>query len=135
MTQTAGQAEVDTYICIVPSGIVVFAFEDGISQLAIGTGQSIELLPLVYSYDIDGDKDISELDFKIYCQVIDDNVELGYPKTLRSSDDDLLKLKLGLSAVTMNENSTCFRDISMKRQKMVIPKLISNFWAKNIFSI
>jgi hypothetical protein len=108
MVETTAYAEVSTFIEIIPAGIVVFNFDEGLSQVSIGTQQSIDLLPSQYSYDIDGTQDISELNFKFYCQVIDGGVAKNYPSMFVGVYDDLLKFKEGLSNIPMYHNSTCF---------------------------
>ena len=98
---------VDTYIEIVPTGLAVFAIENGISSQLIGSSQSLILNPVAYSSDLDNYVAISSLTFEFYCTVLntnDINPPIEQATSLRT-----FKTK----QLTMTWNETCFNSPSM----------------------
>jgi hypothetical protein len=108
MESTRGFDEASSFIEVEPAGIVVFGLENGMSEVGLGLAQTIQFKPNVYSYDLDGLQDASQLVYKIHCQVIDDGIAKGYPQTYAQSYDDLLMFKQNTSLVQMNSDMTCF---------------------------
>lgn len=61
----------ETYINVIPTGIAVFGLANGNDRIIIGTQQSIDLNPVLYSFDMDYLVTTNVLKFKFYCQIID----------------------------------------------------------------
>lgn len=107
------QTQVDTYIKIVPSGIVLSSLANfkipggGTYEITKGKKQTVEFNPYQFSYDIDALIPISQLKFKYYCQVIEFGVETGYPMLYLNQMIDLGLFK-NSSKLSMNNNLTCF---------------------------
>ena len=84
-TLTASSSQIDTYIKIVPTGLVISALKSkqpmygGTIQITRGVSETIEFNPLINSYDLDGQAVISSLSFKYACQIIDSNIQQAYP--------------------------------------------------------
>ena len=93
---------ISTYIQIIPTGLAVFALENGISNILIGYGQSQILNPIAYSFDFDNIATISSLAFKYYCVTL-----FSSSSTPKSSSIDLATYKNNPS-LAMYSNQTCF---------------------------
>lgn len=102
----AFQTEIDHYIKIVESGIIVQAFENGISIIKRGTGQTIVLDPVLYSYDLDATYPMKSLKFKFYCSVVENGIVIKKPYTALNNKIDLLSMKTNPSL--FNSNISCF---------------------------
>ena len=106
------QEEVDTFIRIVPSGLVVSSLAGsqttggGTYEITRGSKQAIVLNPILNSFDLDGVKAIGELELKFYCQVIEYGVEMGYPLAAVDAKIDLSMFKS--NAYNMSHGKTCF---------------------------
>lgn len=76
---------VDTFVNIIPSGLVLSTLSlsqpmfGGTIEISRGQAQSISFNPFLFSYDIDGIAAITSLTFRYACEVIDSNIEQGYP--------------------------------------------------------
>lgn len=107
-------SELDTYVQIVRSGIVVSSLPNtiggGTVSITRGTKQSIVFNPALYSYDLDNLIAMSSLKFNFYCQVIDDGIENEYPMLFENVKADLYSLKFDplLNLIPMSSNKTCF---------------------------
>jgi hypothetical protein len=104
-----------TYVKIVPSGIVLKGLEGGLNEIRIGTVQGLEINPVKYSHDLDFVISVSKLNYEFYCQVIESNVEQGYPSLTSNSFlnlDQLKKLNFNRVRLSMNSSKTCFDSIS-----------------------
>ena len=79
--------EVDTYVQIVPSGLIVSSLSlaqpmyGGIIEIIRGSNQSISFNPFLNTIDLDNICVITTLTFKYSCQSIDSNSPNGYPKS------------------------------------------------------
>ena len=105
---TKFNAVIDTFIKIIPTGLAIFAIQNGISNILIGSGQSYILNPLAYSFDFDNYATITNLKFLFYCNSIDLTSNLiNTPSTI-----DLLKFKSD-SKLAMAWNKTCFNSNSI----------------------
>lgn len=93
----------EAYIKIVPGGVAVFSFENGLDYLKIGTNQSITLNPLKYAYDVDLLVSSNGFDFKFYCFVINKNLTIQNKSEL-SNFQNLLDFKTNYSLT-----SECFK--------------------------
>jgi hypothetical protein len=102
------KAQINTFIEIIPSGINVFSLSNQAIDLTIGLAQSIDLLPSIYSIDLDQIITANQLDYKFYCQCFEFGLGLGYPQSYANQYDDLNMFKMGLSSVTMSNTATCF---------------------------
>jgi hypothetical protein len=105
-TINAFVSEIDHYVQVIPTGIVVSPLYGGINQVSIGTNQSLQLDPVQYSFDYDSFVPIKSLSFKFYCQVVDKGIAFGYPAKNVNENIDLLEFKRGV--YNMSTNSTCF---------------------------
>ena len=94
-------SSVSTCIQIVPTGLAIFALQNGISSLLIGYGQSQILSPPLYSFDFDALAIISSLTFKYYCSV-------SSSSSSNLNKIDLATYKKNPSYSTMNASQDCF---------------------------
>ena len=99
----------ETYIQIIPTGLAVFAIENGVSSVLIGTKQSFDLQPSMFSIDFDNIIQPSELNFTYYCKT----VNLSDPNSINNltSKIDLLSYKNNQTLV-MDRNVNCFGNSS-----------------------
>ncbi len=79
-------SQVSTYVLIKPRGLILSTlslrqgFYGGTIEISRGQQQPITFNPYLNSYDIDSILVITTLEFKYACQIIDSNVESGYPQ-------------------------------------------------------
>ena len=100
--------QIDTYIKIIPSGIVVSAFNNGLNEIRRGLSQNIVLDPVTNSYDLDNLISTSALNFKFYCQILDDGIARGFSYLTLHTKIDLLMFKKNPSL--SNSIFSCFND-------------------------
>ena len=78
-------SQVDTFVNIIPSGLLLSTLSlsqpmyGGSIEISRGQAQPISFNPFLFSYDLDAIAVITTLSFKYACEVIDSNVEKGYP--------------------------------------------------------
>lgn len=93
--------QIETYFQIAPAGLVISTLYGapggGTFETSRGIGQSIQLDPVSYSYDIDAVVQMKSLRFLYYCQVIDNGVAAGYPQLFYNQNLDLLTTKTNYS--------------------------------------
>ena len=106
--------QVDTYVKIVSSGMAIFSFSGGMKQMTIGVGQSIDLDPGKYSYDLDGISSGTGLTYRFYCRILIDGLPEQFPSDSYDNFLDLQKIQGGTVNVTMSTANTCFNTTSMK---------------------
>ena len=108
--------QIDTYVKIIPSGLVLSTLSlskpmyGGTIEIERGWNQTIQFNPFLYTYDIDSVCVITSLSFKYACQIIDSNVEQGYPHKSGTNQTiylDEFKFNSGLSQLLK-----CFDSIS-----------------------
>lgn len=88
-----------TYIKIMPTGIMVMALPNANSESTIGFAQSLSLSPRLYSVDSDNLVNVSSLTFYFYCRSVPNNsTKVNY----LLSDSSALDLKTSVST------NTCF---------------------------
>ena len=75
-------ADITQYIEIIPTGIQVIAFENGINELSFGYQQDIELNPGLYSTDYDLIAQPSKLNFTFYCRPVNSNNLFQFNKSI-----------------------------------------------------
>ena len=102
---SAFQEEVDHYVKIVPSGIVVQVFPGGMYKIRRGINQNIVLDPTFYSYDLDSVYPIKNLKFKYYCSIFENGILVKSPKISLDNSIDLVKIKKNFSIYS---NYSCF---------------------------
>ena len=102
----AFKSEIEHFVLIRPTGIVVSALYGGVNQVSIGTNQTLKLDPVQYSFDYDSAVAMRSLRFRFYCQVLDKGVGVGYPSRSLNEKLDLLEFKKG--GYNMSTNTTCF---------------------------
>ena len=79
-------SQIDTFVKIIPSGLVLSTLSlsqpmyGGTIEITRGWNQTIKFNPFLNKYDIDSVAVITALSFKYSCQIIDSNVEQGYPQ-------------------------------------------------------
>lgn len=76
-----------TYVEILPTGLAVFALENGVSSVLIGSQQAFYLNPLLYTFDMDGIITPDKLSFVYYCKTVnltDPNRAVNVQNDLRS---------------------------------------------------
>lgn len=98
-TMSVFESSISTFLKVVPSGLVVYVFQNGASQITIGYNQSIELRPKNLSYDLDNLISPSNLEFEFYC---------GLPGSFQI---DISNYSIDLSNISLNHhfiNGTCF---------------------------
>jgi hypothetical protein len=109
-------SQIDTFIRIVPSGLIISALSSSIMTgggtiiITRGFTQEIDFNPILNSYDLDSLATIVNLNFKYYCQIIDAGIERGYPEIYLNRKIDLYKTMLepDLPSSTTS-NKTCFK--------------------------
>lgn len=117
--------EVETFFEVAPAGLVISTLYGapggGTFETSRGIGQSIQLDPVTYSSDIDGVAKISSLKFSFFCQVIDNNVQAGYPQLFYNQNLDLLTMKNNFSSnpaiqqlMLSTTTPSCFSSTSKK---------------------
>jgi hypothetical protein len=86
-------SEIDTYVKIVPSGLMISSLSQmtgmygELIQITRGEYQEIKFNPFLHTYDLDNLAVITSLTFKYACQLIDANIEQGYPKLVTQSNE------------------------------------------------
>jgi hypothetical protein len=112
---TSFQSQIDTFIQIIPSGLVISALRSsqpmygGTIEITRGFYQQIQFNPFLNTYDIDSVAVITSLTFKYSCQIIDSNIQNGYPQIPGTNQliylDDF-KINSSLSSLNSCFNST-----------------------------
>ncbi|RNA09695.1 polycystin-1-like isoform X2 [Brachionus plicatilis] len=102
---TAFQVEIDTYVKIVPSGIVVQVFPGGMTKIRRGIDQNIILDPTFYSYDLDSVFPIKNLKFKYFCSIFENGILVKSPQISLDKSIDLSSIK---SDFQRYSNNSCF---------------------------
>jgi len=112
---TSFESQIDTFIQIIPSGLVISALRSsqpmygGTVEISRGFDQQIQFNPFLHSYDIDSVAVITSLSFKYSCQIIDSNIQNGYPQipgTNKFIHLDDFKMNSSLSSLNSCFNST-----------------------------
>ena len=106
------QSQIDTFIQVIPSGLVISALKSsqpiygGTIEITRGFDQQIQFNPFINSYDIDSIAIMTSLTFKYSCQIIDSNIQMGYPQIPGTNQMIYLDdFKLNSSLSSLN---TCF---------------------------
>lgn len=98
-----------TYVQIIPSGLAVFALENGVSGRLVGSKQAFILSPSLYSFDLDNIITAEELSFVFYCSTVN-----------ATNNQRILNMQFDLKTFQSNSNLTlareenCFAFISNK---------------------
>jgi hypothetical protein len=103
----------DTYVRIIPTGLGIFPFENGVTGIKIGSSQSINFNPVQNSFDFDNLATFNSLSFKFYCRTVD-NFTGQMINFLPILDNltDLMSYKFN-SNLIMAENQNCFLNSSI----------------------
>lgn len=108
-------SSVDTYLQVIPSGLVISSLRasqpmyGGTIEITRGINQKIEFDPFLNTFDIDSVAVITSLKFKYSCQLIDSNIELGFPQmpgTVQILHLDEIKANSSLISLEACFNST-----------------------------
>ena len=94
---------IETYVQIIPTGLAVFAIENGVSSVLIGSRQAFSLQPSIYTIDMDSIITPDKLSFTYFCKT----VNLSDTSTVVSSLNDLKTYKNNPN-LNMIRNQTCF---------------------------
>ena len=101
--------QIQSFVQIVPTGFVVFTFPNGMAEITRGMNQIINLNPVQYSYDKDNLTPAKSLNFKFYCQILDQGVQKGFPMLSSTKMIDLMMFKTNSTyAARMSNATTCF---------------------------
>ena len=121
-------AQAYTYVKIVPSGLILSTLSlsqpmyGGSIEITRSLNQSIGFNPFLFTYDIDSVAITTSLTFKYTCQIIDSNVEKGYPiSSLTNQTIYLNEIKQNSGLKTFDQ---CFN--STGKQFNFKNKLVSN---------
>ena len=68
---TSRNSSISTFVQVIPSGIAVFGFPNGVQQLMFGYTQTIEIDPGSNSIDFDNLADLKSLNYTFYCRRVD----------------------------------------------------------------
>ena len=101
-----------TYVEIVPSGLVLSAFENAVNEITFGLNQTIELRPVLYSIDLDALVEMSKLRFYFYCRTVDSANLLNPFPTSSGVLADLFGIKSGAISVALSNINACFDSAS-----------------------
>ena len=104
------ESSIDTYLRVVPTGIVVWGLKGGAAERRLGMNQQLKFSPVEFSFDQDALVSISSLKFKFYCTVVDSGIARPYPPKNSREKLDLFSLKNG--SYPMSSNTTCFDDFN-----------------------
>ncbi|RNA30190.1 polycystin-1-like isoform X2 [Brachionus plicatilis] len=104
------ESRIDTYVRVVPTGIVVWGLKGGVAERRLGIEQELEFTPTAFSFDQDSLVSILSLKFKFFCTVVDSGIVRPYPSRNAREKLDLFSLKNGSHLMT--SNTTCFEDPS-----------------------
>ena len=105
--------EIETFIKIKPTGIAIFPFSGGMKQITIGVGQSIDLDPGKYSYDLDEMFTGYQLSYRFFCRVVIDDLPQTFPSISYNKFVDLKQIKEGTVKTNMSTTNTCFNQTSL----------------------
>ena len=106
----------EAFLQIVPSGLVLSTLKlsqpmyGGTIKIKRGLNQSIEFNPYLFTYDIDSVAVISTLPFKYACQIIDSNIEQGYPQS--SETNQIIYLDTIQQNSSLKHLDSCFNSSS-----------------------
>ena len=100
------EEELTHFVKIIPTGLNIYAFENGIEEFSTGKLQSIKLDPAKYTIDPDLLADPKTLTYKFYCKLV--SKSLGYVNYLLSEPN-----RMDLNSVQMQNISngidSCFQ--------------------------
>jgi hypothetical protein len=94
-----------TYVQIIPTGLAVFALENGVSSVIIGSKQAFSLQPTTYTFDRDDIIQPSQLTFVYYCKTI--NISDPNSVNTQTSIFDLSSYKNN-TILSMDRTINCF---------------------------
>jgi len=119
LNMTTFHSQIDTFIQIIPSGLFISALRSsqpiygGTVEISRGFDQQIQFNPFTNTYDIDSVAVITTLTFKYSCQLIDSNIQHGYPQIPGTNQliylDDF-KMNSSLSSLNSCLNSTSIKN-------------------------
>ncbi len=107
---------IQTYIEIIPTGLVIFALPNGVSQILIGSSQSVSLKPSIYSYDYDQVINANSLIFGFYCKKTNTS-----SISTRSYPNQSLLIRNNQDCFGQNINGYSF-DVSQSTQLNILAK-------------
>jgi hypothetical protein len=102
------KSEIETFVQIVSSGIVVSVFSGGANKIQIGINQSLALDPVKNSYDMDSLIQMNSLSFRYYCKVLNNQVSKDYPMRNMNEKLDLLTIQNG--EYNVSSDLTCYNN-------------------------
>jgi hypothetical protein len=124
---------IDTYIRIVPTGIAIQPFASGIKEITIGKGQSIDIDPGKYSFDLDGLISGTEVAYRYFCRTFINGIRGEFPSLSFNNILDLKQVK-DVSFPNNNSNNNnqtnCFEKPGKFIKKTKIFKIFSFYFFK-----
>jgi hypothetical protein len=97
--------DISTYVQVIPTGLVVYALQNGIQSILIGSNQTLIFNPVLYSFDMDNFVSPQLLEFKFFCQKVNSSAIM---ENIENSQIDLYQYKMNNSVMEMFSNLTCF---------------------------
>ena len=97
--------DISTYVQVIPTGLVVYALQNGIQSILIGSNQTLIFNPVLYSFDMDNFVSPQLLEFKFFCQKVNSSAIM---ENIENSHIDLYQYKMNNSVMEMFSNLTCF---------------------------
>ena len=91
-----------TYVEIIPTGLAVFALENGVSSVLVGSKQAFNLNPSLYTFDMDGIVTPDKLSFVFYCKTVNTSDQ----NRIVNMQNDLKTFQTNNLALTRDQN--CF---------------------------
>lgn len=105
-------SQIETYIKIVQTDLGIFGLPGGMSQVSIGSAQSIHLNPANYSLDYDFNSNLNKLKFNFSCRAID-----SYSIIVDNTTNETVPYFVyypwkNTSSIDFNPQTDCFSSIS-----------------------
>lgn len=99
----AFKSSVDVYVRVDPTGFLVKPLDTQLSQITLGSNQSLTFTPSLYSLDLDTSTVASDSVYNFSCTLVDNGLEQDYPKLYENVYLDLASFK-----VNGYSNEPCF---------------------------
>ena len=103
-------SQIQAYIQIIPKGLAIFGWANGVSSMTFGSNQQIDINPGLNSYDFDLLANIASLSYQFYCIKIDTRNSLA--KFNLSAYSSINSIGPNQNFMIINDdNMTCLRGI------------------------
>lgn len=111
-SNTSFTSSIDTWIRIIESKGIFWAFPNGADEISVGYSQKVIIDPLKYSYFLEPSKTFENYSFNYYCRVLKNDVAEEYPKDILNTLIDLRLFKASPTAFNVSSGELCFNDTS-----------------------